>query len=222
MKPMRVWIGLVLLALGVFGILDATGTLDAGQTIDRWWPVAIIGLGLVAMIVERRVTLGPAIVVGVGFILLAGQQDWTDQDLAGPALLVIIGLVVLFGSRRRRTDELAQGRHGDRVVMFGGAKIKERSDHLTHTEVSAIFGGATLDLREAHIDQRATVEALALFGGVDVLVPPGWHVTIGGLPIFGGYEDKTEGDGSLPADAPELDVHATAIFGGVAVKPGPS
>ena len=37
-------------------------------------------------------------------------------------------------------------------------------------------------------------------------------------PVFGGYEDKTAGNGDVPADAPLLKVGATAIFGGVDVK----
>jgi len=36
MKPVRLWIGLVFVTLGVFGILDAAGTLDSSETIDRW------------------------------------------------------------------------------------------------------------------------------------------------------------------------------------------
>ncbi len=213
MKPIRLWIGLVLVALGVFGILDATGTLESSETIDRWWPAAIIGLGLIGMWVERRVSLGPAIVVGIGVLLLAGTLEWTDEDLFGPALLIVIGLVVLAGLWHRRTAE-----SGNRVVMFGGTKIKERSEHFAHSDVSAIFGGATLDLREAHVDREASVDALALFGGVDVVVPEGWRVSLSGTPIFGGFEDKTTGDGEASADAPLLAVHATAIFGGVDVK----
>lgn len=215
MKPIRLWIGLVLLTLGVFGILDATGTLDSADTIDRWWPVAIIGLGLIGMWVERRVSLGPAIVVGIGVLLLADQQQWTDEDLFGPVLLILIGLVVLSGIWHRQVEG---GERESRVVMFGGTKIKDRSEHFSHADVSAIFGGATLDLREAHVDREASVDALALFGGVDVVVPEGWRVSLGGTPIFGGCEDKTDGDGELPADAPLLKVHATAIFGGVDVK----
>lgn len=215
MKPIRLWIGLVLLTLGVFGVLDAAGALDASQTVDRWWPVAIIGLGLIGMLVERRIALGPGIVVVIGVLLLADQQEWTDEDLTGPILLVIIGLVVLSGLWRRRVE--GAGRENS-VVMFGGTKIKERSEHFTHADVSAIFGGATLDLREAHVDTEASVEALAMFGGVDVLVPNGWRVALDGTPIFGGCEDKTEGDGRLGSDAPVLHVHATAILGGVDVK----
>jgi hypothetical protein len=215
MKPIRLWIGLVLVTLGVFGILDAAGTLESSQTIDRWWPVAIIGLGVIGMFVDRRISLGPGIVVVIGFLLLAGQQDWTERDLFGPILLIVIGLVVLSGLWRRPVE----GEHRESsIVMFGGTRIKDRSEHFTHAEVSAIFGGATLDLRGAHIDREASVDALAMFGGVDVLVPKGWRVALGGMPILGGYQDKTEGDGEVPADAPVLKVHATAIFGGVDVK----
>jgi len=216
MKPVRLWIGLVLLTFGVFGILDAAGTLNASETIDRWWPLAIIGLGLIGMLVDRRISLGPGIVVVIGFLLLADQQEWTDKDLFGPVLLIAIGLVVLSGLWRRGRVE---GEHRETsLVMFGGTKIKDRSEHFTHADVSAVFGGATLDLREAHIDGEASVDALALFGGVDVLVPKGWRVALGGTPILGGCEDKTGGDGELPAEAPVLRVHATAIFGGVDVK----
>ncbi|HEX9121760.1 MAG TPA: LiaF domain-containing protein [Actinomycetota bacterium] len=218
MKPLRLWIGLVLLTLGVFGILDATGTLDSSETIDRWWPVAIIGLGLIGMLVDRRISLGPGIVVVIGFLVLADQQQWTDEDLFGPVLLIAIGLVILSGLWRRRVE----GEHRENsLVMFGGTKIRDRSEHFAHADVSAIFGGATLDLREAHVDREASVEALALFGGVDVLVPKGWRVELGSTPIFGGCEDKTEGDGELPADAPLLKVHATAILGGINVKNKP-
>lgn len=216
MRPIRLWIGLVLVTIGGFGILDATGTLDSSETIDRWWPVAIIGLGVIGMLVEKRVTLGASIVVAIGFLVLADQQEWTDEDLFGPVLLIFIGLVVLSGLwRRGRTG----GEPRDRsVVMFGGSKIKDGSEHFEHADVSAIFGGATLDLREAHIDGEASVDALALFGGVDVLVPEGWRIALDGTPILGGVEDKTARNAGLSADSAVLKVHATAIFGGVDVK----
>ena len=216
MTPIRLWIGLVLLSLGVFGVLDATGTLESSETIDKWWPVAIIGAGVIAMASRRRISFGPLIVTGIGFVLLADQLDWTSEDLVGPAILVVIGLAVLAGASSRGRA-WTQKSEGEPLAVFGGSKVKNQSEHFTHGEVTAVFGGAELDLREAHIDEEATVEATAIFGGVDVLVPKGWRVSLGGLPIFGGYEDKTEGNGSLAADAPRLNVKATAIFGGVEV-----
>ena len=220
MTPLRLWIGVVLLALGVFGVLDATGTFESTELIDDWWPVAIVGAGVIAMAANRRVSLGLVILTALGVVLLADQQEWTTEDLVGPVLLLIVGFAVLLGAAR------AGGRRGrdageQPFAVFGGTKVSDRSEHFTHGEVTALFGGATLDLREAHIDEEATVDATAIFGGVDVLVPKGWRVSVGGVPIFGGFEDKTTGNGSLPEDAPRLAVKATAIFGGIDVAHEP-
>ncbi len=111
---------------------------------------------------------------------------------------------------------------GPSLALFGGSEIKDRSRHFTYADVSTIFGGATLDLWEARIDEQATVDATALFGGVDILVPEGWRVTMRGVPVFGGYQDKTHNYmTSLPDQAPILHVNTTSIFGGVTVANEP-
>lgn len=211
----RAWIGIVLVALGVFGLLDAAGVLDAGVTIGRWWPVAVVGLGVAAVVAQRRLSVGPVVVTVVGLVLLASRQGWLVSSLIGPLVLVAVGLAVMAGIvRARRAD-------GPALAVLGGSTTVNRAEHLRHAEVSAVFGGATLDLRQAHIDGRASVDALALFGGVDVLVPKGWRVSLRGLPIFGGYDDKTVDQPDLPEDAPVLTVNATAVFGGVGVANEP-
>ena len=220
MQPVRMWMGIVLVGLGVVGLLGATDVIDAGALIGQWWPIAVIGLGLAAVAAQRSLSPGPVVVTAIGVVLLAGAQDWAVQDLLGPALLIVVGLLVLSGLVRRRAsaDDAAAA-----LAVLGGSTVRSTSAHLDHAEVSAVFGGATLDLREAHVERHARVDAFALFGGVDVLVPPGWRIVLRGLPIFGGYEDKTRTHGPLPADAPVLTVNATAVFGGVSVtdKPHP-
>ncbi len=216
MKLVRAWIGLVLLALGVIGILAATGAGTGG--VADWWPIAVIGLGVAAMLGRRRVSLGPLVIVAFGFVLLADRQSWTEADLFGPSVLVVLGLTVLFGISRT----YGHGRGDGSFAMFSGTKVSNRSEHLTRTEATAIFGGVTLDLREAHIDDEATVDATALFGGVEILVPHGWRVSITGTPILGGFEDKTRADGYLAPNAPVLNINAIAAFGGVNVANEPS
>ncbi|MEV8438748.1 LiaF domain-containing protein [Actinosynnema sp. NPDC051121] len=219
MKPVRTWIGFVLVSLGLLGILDAAGVSDAGELLSSWWPVAVIGLGVAAVLSQRHLSLGPGVIVAIGLVMLVDEQEWTTGDVLWPALFVAVGVAVLAGLRRHRT--IAHEETGAPVALFGGTKVRNRAEHLTHSSVSAVFGGATLDLREAHIDQEADVDAFALFGGVDVLVPRGWRVSLGGLPIFGGYDDNTEHNGTLPPDAPVLRVNATALFGGVDVRNEP-
>lgn len=215
MKPVRLWVGLVLVALGVFGILDAVDVLHAGPVIADWWPVAVVVLGVIAMATQRRVSLGPVVIVVLGLVLLAGTLDWTTGDLLVPTVLAGVGIAVLVGLRKH---------HGTRtpIAVFGGATTRERSQHLRHADVSAIFGAATLDLREAHIDADADIDAFALFGGVDVLVPEGWRVSVGGLPFMGDIEDKTDNsDRALSDNAPVLTVNGTALFGAVVVANHP-
>ncbi|TNC28641.1 LiaF transmembrane domain-containing protein [Amycolatopsis alkalitolerans] len=214
MRLIRIWIGLVLLALGVLGVLDAVGVASFGATAGRWWPIAVIGLGLAGMAAARRISLGPSLVAVLGLVLLAGQLEWTQGSLFWPALLLVAGAILLTGIRSRRVKDRT-----DSLVMFGGGKTVNRAEHLEHADVSALLGGATLDLRQAHIDREATVDALAVLGGVDVLVPKDWRVEIDGLPILGGFDDKTEADGS--AGGPLLKVNATAVLGGVNVANEP-
>lgn len=210
MKPVRLWVGLVLVAIGVLGILDATDIVESGDVIGKWWPVAVVGLGLIVMLSQRRVSIGPVAVAVLGLVLLAGTLGLTTGDLLWPAVLTVAGFAVLAGLRRHHSTRTP-------LVLFGGATTREQSSHFRHTDISAIFGGSTLDLRQARIDTEATVDAFALFGGIKVLVPPGWRVSLSGLPLLGGLEDKTNGTGDLSPDAPVLAVNGTAIFGGVEV-----
>jgi hypothetical protein len=58
----------------------------------------------------------------------------------------------------------------------------------------------------------------AAFGGVDLLVPRGWRISVRSTPILGGLEDKTDHTVALPDDAPVLHVDAVVVFGGVDIK----
>ncbi|MGW6442640.1 LiaF transmembrane domain-containing protein [Lentzea sp. NPDC055074] len=213
MRPVRVWVGLVLLALGVFGVLDATDVLDSGATIGRWWPLALVGLGAVAMAAQRRISFGPTVITLAGLVLLTGSLGWATGDVLVPTALLCAGIAVLVGLRRH---------HGTRtpIAVLSGTTTRERAQHLRHADVSAIFGGATLDLRQAHVDGEASVDAFALFGGVEVLVPEEWRVSVGGLPFMGGIVDKTDNE-RLRDDAPVLTVNGTALFGAVEVANQP-
>jgi branched-subunit amino acid ABC-type transport system permease component len=216
---MRIWLAGLLIALGLVWLLDAADALSAPEVLDRWWPVALIALAVIAAISERRVGLGPAVLFVVGGLLLVDQLDLVEVGaILWPSVAVVAGVWLLLHRGRWGGEREQVSDRQDVVALLGGSSTKSRAAHFRHADVFALFGGATLDLRDAHLDPGASVEALAVFGGVDVIVPEGWRVTVSGLPIFGGYEDKTRGNGDLPPDAPELRVSATAVFGAVNVK----
>ena len=138
-----------------------------------------------------------------------------------PALLgfgILVGVAVGCGLFRKYR---ASASDGSWLALFGETTAKVVSEQLTKADATAVFGAVTLDLREAWIDEEATVDALALFGGVEVLIPRRWRLALSGTPIFGAVEDKTSPDEKLPADAPVLNLTAAAVFGGVAVANEP-
>jgi predicted membrane protein len=85
----------------------------------------------------------------------------------------------------------------------------------------ALFGGVTLDLRGALLEgDEVNVQATAIFGGVDVIVPEGVEVDLTGLAIFGGKETQGKA-GMIRPGAPLVHVNAFVLFGATNVKVKP-
>ena len=66
--------------------------------------------------------------------------------------------------------------------------------------------------------QGASVNETVAFGGIDILVPKGWRISVRSTPIFGGLDDKTDHSEPPVEDAPMLHIDALTMFGGVAIK----
>jgi hypothetical protein len=77
---------------------------------------------------------------------------------------------------------------------------------------ASAFGDLDFDLRDATMDKgRAEITVLAAFGNVDVYVPEGVNVDVGGLTVFGHRRDWGR-DAGQP-DAPSIYVRVVG-FGG--------
>lgn len=203
MKPLRLWLGSVLVALGILWLLDAAGLLAAGQLIGRWWPAALIALGVLAAIGERRLAPGPMLLVLVGTAFLIDQLGIVRLGaMIWPFAAIVVGCWMLVEYALHRKAGRHASDRGNVFALLGGSHAVNRSNRFEHADVSAVLGGATLDLREATLAPGAQVDALALFGGIEVIVPQGWRVEVSGLPIFGGYQDKTRGQRGLSPDVP--------------------
>lgn len=82
----------------------------------------------------------------------------------------------------------------------------------------ALWGGVVLDLRQAEIDvPEVAINAIAIMGGIDIIVPEGIAVAVEGLPLMGGFESKLRSDAHLPGQ-PVIRVTGLAFWGGVNVR----
>jgi len=124
---------------------------------------------------------------------------------------------------RRQQAELPARQEDPRMIaVFGGTERKGRFRVGSLIKAIVVFGGVSIDLSEAVFDApELVIDCRAVFGGVEIKVPP--HVTLrgGGVNIFGGSEIKEqEGDGP---SAPVVTVKTVCVFGGVSAerkKPG--
>ncbi|HKV05852.1 MAG TPA: DUF5668 domain-containing protein [Candidatus Acidoferrales bacterium] len=108
------------------------------------------------------------------------------------------------------------------VRIFSGARWRIVSKDFTGGEIVTIFGGFRLDLRDADLrGNQARIDAVSVFGGGEILVPPNWTVVSRGVGIFGGYENRTTaplqpGAGGS-SETKKLVVTGAAIFGGIVI-----
>jgi predicted membrane protein len=213
----RLLVGFVLIALGVLFLLDQNGTVDAGDLISDWWPIVFVVAGFLYVSFSPRHLMVPAVLVIVGLALLARSLDFVPdwlQTVFWPVVLVAIGLWVIFGSGFGTTTV----QRGDRVnslVAFFGREVVNDSQQFGGGSVFALFGGTEVDLRGARpVPEGAAMDVVVAFGGVEIVVPEGWRVEVKGLPLFGGWSNKTKGD-LVGVDAPLLSIEALVAFGGL-------
>lgn len=107
-------------------------------------------------------------------------------------------------------------------AVFGGVQRRGQWVVPKRLGVKVVFGGADLDLRKATLESNdVVIKAVAVFGGVQIVVPPDVTVVIDGMGIFGGFAGNAEDD-QPPAGSPVVRVTGKAVFGGVAVQRKPA
>ena len=235
--------GTLLIGLGVLFTLDNFGVVSAGD-IFRYWPLFLVGLGLLKIVQSRlpEQRIGGAVLLGIGALLLLRSLHVISFHLRDvwPILLVIRGALMVWrsmgrrdpgavlASARRQLPESESAPAADGYVLnefafLGGGERIIRSHDFRGGEVTAIMGGFNIDLRGAGISgEEAVLEVFTLWGGVEIRVPEDWVVELQAQPILGGISETTAGPGAPPpvASAPRkrLVIRGTAIMGGVEVK----
>lgn len=212
--------GLIFIAAGI-GIVGAmAGAWEFNILFAGWWTLFLIVPAVIGMI-EHGIRIGNTIGLVLGAALLACCQGWLPWEVLSkmlvPVIMILIGGVMVFKNlfhlnlgrvkvpNDKRTEEL---------VVFSGKNLIIQNEFYG-MEGEAIFGGLTIDLRGAQITENISIDAMAVFGGVDILLPANVSVKLSDLSLFGGCSNSRN---YSPVDGPTVYVNATALFGGVEVK----
>ncbi|MEM7416083.1 MAG: DUF1707 domain-containing protein [Gemmatimonadota bacterium] len=104
------------------------------------------------------------------------------------------------------------------LAVMGGTSRTGHWRPARKNVVVAVMGGADLDFREAVLGPGITeVQVYTMWGGVDIVVPPGVNVECHGLAIMGGFESKGQSPGKADMNAPTIRITGVALMGGVDV-----
>lgn len=222
--------GVVLVAAAVVIFGNSVGFWNV-QNFDGWWTMFLIIPGL-AGLVSYGFNIGSTCLVVVGAWLLARAQGWLPYQVADSLVwvivLLLIGLKLIFGSTRRPKVPTApvmfdgvkgavdSGNTLNYSAIFGSVQVSNNSPALCGGTVTAVFGGAVIDLRGAIPVNGAVIEANGVFGGVEIYPPMQCRLQVNGVPFLGGCQCSAQRpmDPSLPL----LTIRYTSVFGGVEIK----
>ena len=210
---------IILVLVGVWFGLYATGVVKVNLLFDGWWTLFIIIPSFLGLFDEDGRT-GSLIGLFVGVLLLLSCQDVLNFDivlkLIVPCILIVTGLSFIFKGKiktKNIKNEKAVGGTNYNAT-FSGQNLDFSKEEFTGTKLDAVFGGIKCDLRNAIINDDVVIEASAIFGGITILVPKDVNVKITSTSIFGGVDGKSKMDKT----GKTIYVNATCLFGGVEVK----
>lgn len=220
-----IW-GIALIVVGCIFALNAFGITDIELFFNGWWTLFIIVPSLVGIFSGKEKT-GNMIGLVIGVFLLLCCQNVLGFDmlwkLAVPIIIVIIGLKLIFGAvfGDKATKHIEASRQNGDSVKVGCAVFSEQNlnfdgEPFNGAELTAVFGSAKCDLRNAVIEKDCAITATGIFGGIDIFVPDHVNVKINSNSVFGGASDKNQR--SAVQGAVTIYITATCIFGSVEIK----
>ena len=221
--------GLVIIAVGTLMLLDNLGVLHARDIWD-YAPLILVAIGISKIVESQGRPSGSLF----GGLLTAGGTLWflnnidvlrMEARFIWPVAIIGLGVLFLYRALERQMHPDAPAENNAEsqaqiniATVFGGVKRFVDAPDFRSADLFACFGGVEIDFRGAKIQERAVIDANAVFGGIEIRVPRTWLVEVRGTGIFGGYEDKTlHPDGSMPGPTPKLTITGLAVFGGVTV-----
>lgn len=239
MRPYRrgsFLLGVAVIALGVILLLNNFNIIDVslGYLVATYWPLLLVFWGLDLLIpVEpgsRRnagALITGLVLVALGLLVIGNNLDLYELDfsffwsLFWPVVIILIGWSLLRGTT---------GSGGVHWAVMSGIELKQKGWKLEDGSFFALMGGVDMDLNAAEIPEgEVRLNATAVMGGIEIIVPPGITVDYEGTAVLGGVKFFNEDSGGIiasrksqykgePASGTKLVLRCTAIMGGIEIK----
>ncbi len=225
----RVLLGLLLIVIGAGYLLQVFGVIaDFTAVLRVWWPLLIVVVGLRWLIKDARHPWWPLLVMVIGVLMLLSRllPDFARYfwPIAGAVALVAIGIrlllprdrqkaSVIINSASRKESSDASVQH---TVTFGALEVHNTSTAFRDGGLDVRFGALKLNLRDATLaPEGAVLNIHAAFGGVEIVVPRDWAISVHGQTMLGAVENTTTNPTS---GAPMLTIDASVTMAAIEIK----
>ncbi|MGA7837987.1 MAG: LiaF domain-containing protein [Ignavibacteriaceae bacterium] len=234
-------VGLILVVLGSLFLLDSMNVIDFNVArIIFSFPAILMIIGVILILnTNRRLPGAILLILGI-FFMIPRIFPWVyyDSHIIFPILLIAFGIYIILRKRTRSNLEGEQKHNPNAdeahfkdyneinadtvndVAIFGGGHKIIVTDNFKGGNITSIFGGSEIDLRESKLAPGTNViDIVAVFGGSNIIVPTDWKISIDVLPIFGGFSNKVRRDPDSVIDTERtLLIKGFVLFGGGEVK----
>lgn len=216
-------VGIGILFLGTVLMLENFGIRGA-HYLWRLWPLIIVALGIIKLRNAKGSRTGAYMLLAIGSALSLSTIFGIDLgSLLGPLFVMGIGIFIMLHALKKHRQSPPSLKESEDFIkgmaLFSSYRHRHPRSPFKGGELTAIFGGTEVDLRDAQItSQSVRLDCFIMFGGGEIRVPEGWDVRVSATAIFGGIDNKSI---PLPNGAqgkPVLSVTGMVLFGGMEIK----
>jgi predicted membrane protein len=222
----RLILGAFIIIIGALALLDNLRIFNTRDLL-QFWPTVFVVVGAIKL---SQANTRSGYIIGGGLIAAGTiitlnrlglinfrMRDWWPLLMIGAGLLVIFKdkATNLFQDLQHNTTPSTNDSYLDIVAVMSGHQGNIASGDFRGGAITAIMGGAELDLRNAVIQTEAVLNVTAFWGGITLKIPSDWTVVNNGFAFLGGIDDSSVP--SMNANK-RLIITGTAVMGGVEIK----
>ena len=223
---------LIGIAIGLFLLLMAQDVLNGEKLWALLLAAVCVLIGVNLMFPKKKRAPEPEHITGTQDRFDRGTEQKVSDVESGTAERFVDAEVVSEGAFSETTTESSAAFESDnhsgtymgdddKIVcsaVFSGRDIRVDNSYFGGADLSALFGGIDLNLKNAMIQKNVTIEVKAVFGGIDILMPSNVRVVVDVTPILGGVENGTRTPLGADENTPTVFIKGTCMFGGLDVK----
>lgn len=221
----RFWLGIIFVTVGGLWLLGNLNIIPDIPDFLISWRSFLIVLGV--FLILGRGKLEPGIIlIAIGSIFILEELnilEWRNiWHFMWPAIIIIIGIsLILRRNYHRGADQKKHDlNHIDEYSIFGGREVIVDSQEFKGGKITAMFGGSSIDFRNADLAMGThKLDLFAMFGGTSLLVPPDWTIKVEVFSLLGGFSDSRSSSLKIvPNPDKILIITGFVMFGGGDIK----